>query len=240
MAEQVLINCQIWHGGYDLSGKHNQISIAYGAEGLDKTPFGSRARRRTTGITDAEISGGGFWHAQGLDDVLKDGLAVDNQAIAISPTDGSPGSLVYMLKGVDGEYAPSFKVGELVGFNFAAYGQGDLVRGVIMENSARSATGSGTARELEEVPDGKKIHAALHVLSISGTGTPAVTVTIDSNDANVWDGSEEERFAFARTTARGAQWLTLKGPVTDTWWRVSWEIEGVNPSILFAVVLGIR
>lgn len=240
MAEQVLIDCQIWHGGYDLSGKHNQISIVYGAEAKDKTPFNSRTRRNAAGIAGAEISGGGFWSGQGLDDVLEGGLAVDNQAIAISPTDGSIGSLVFMLKGVDGEYVPSFRIGELVGFNFAAYGQGDLVRGVIMENSARSATGSGTARELEEVPDGKKIHAALHVLSISGTGTPAVTVTIDSNDANVWDGSEEERFAFARTTARGAQWLTLKGPVTDTWWRVSWEIEGVNPSILFAVVLGIR
>lgn len=240
MADLVLKDCQIWHGGYDLSGKHSSIAIKYGCDIKDKTPFNVSSRAKIAGLTDAEISGSGFWDAASPDKVLYDNLGVDNQVLVVSPSNGGLGQLAYMLKGVDGQYAPGAQIGELIEFNFAAYGQGDLVRGVIMENATRTATGTGTARSLAAAIAGQKIHAGLQVFGVSGTGGPDVTVTIDSHDANVWDGSETERFAFAEASVVGAQWLTIDGPVTDTWWRVSWAITGTNPSISFAVTLGIK
>lgn len=240
MADLVLNNCQIWHGGYDLSGKHNSINIKYGCEIKDKTAFNVSSRSKISGLTDAEISGAGFWDAASPDKVFYDGLGVDGQALSVSPSSGGLGQLAYMLKGVDGEYVPGAPIGDLLGFDFAAYGQGDLVRGIVMENATRTATGTGTARSLDAVLAGQKVHAALHIFSLAGTGTPTLTVTIDSHDANVWDGSETERFAFTAATAIGAQWMTIDGPITDTWWRVSWTISGTNPSIAFALVLGIK
>ncbi len=240
MAELVLINCQIFHGGYDLSSKHNEISLVYGAEIKDRTVFNTNSRLKKAGLADAEISGGGFWDASALDEALFEGVAVDGQVFSISPSTGVPGSRAYMLQGVDGEYVPGARIGELLGFNFAAYGQGELVRGTIMENATRAATGTGTPRQLGAVGAAQKMYAALHVFGITGTDAPGVSVTVDSNDADLWDGTESQRITFNPATAPGAQWASLDGPVTDTWWRVRWEITGTNPSIRFAVALGIK
>ena len=101
MAEQVLLNCQIFHGGYDLSGKHNEISLAYGADIKDKTPLNVTSRRKIAGLCDAEISGGGFWSAADLDAVLFNGLTVDDQIFTISPSSGAIGSRRPLRGGVD-------------------------------------------------------------------------------------------------------------------------------------------
>lgn len=240
MSERVLKDCRIYHGGYDLSGRESEIVLAYGAEIKDRTAGATTARQKLAGLTAVEVSGGGYWDPQVNDAALFEGLALDAQVLTVVPASGAPGSLAYTMRAADGEYSPSGAVGDLIGYDFAAYGIGALVRGVVMESATLDASGAGTPRELPAVPEGKALHAALHVLGVEGTGAPGVTVTIESSAANTWDGSETVRVEFDAALAPGAQWAALPGPVTDTWWRVSWTVTGTEPGIRVVVVLGIK
>ena len=115
-----------------------------------------------------------------------------------------------------------------------------LVRGTIAHppGTARTASGTGTGLQLGAVPAGRRLYAALHVLSVAGT-TPSITVTVESDDANTF-ASATTRLTFDAATAAGGQVLRTTGDaITDTWFRVTWTISGTSPSFLFVVALGI-
>lgn len=241
MSELVYKDCKIYHGGYDLSGKHSEVSIALKAEMKDKTAFGASSRERKAGLVESEVSGTGFWDSSGLDSVLYDGLGVSDSVLTICPTTGAIGERAYILKAVDGEYVPGESIGELLGFTFAAYSQSHLIYSTVMETGAKTATATGTARQFSAaVLATQKMYAAIHCTAVSGTDTPTISVQIDSNSANTWDGSETTRHTFTDITAIGSQWAEIDGAVTDTWWRVSWTITGTDPSFTVALSMGIK
>lgn len=241
MAIQVLKNCRIYHGGYDLSGKHNDIKIDYGAEAKDRTAFLSGARQRVSGLTDAEITGSGWWDVDDSDPAFFNGVGVDGGVITVCPTTGALGELAYFMRGVDGRYEPGGQVGELVAFNFAAYGDGALVRGVVMETGSKAVDGNGTPRQFAAVTAGQKMCLAFHLTGLAGT-TPEIEVTVYSNSGNTWDGSETLRHTFTLTDAVGAQLIEIDGPITDTWWRASWDVSGSGDDlgITIALSMGIK
>jgi len=240
MSELYWRDCRIYHGGYDLTGKHNQVTLALRPDIKDRTTFLSAgAKQKRAGLVEATMSGGGFWDATGLDPALYDGVGVDDGILTFCPLAGVVADPAYFMKGVDSEFAPGGKIGDLVAFNFAALSTSPAVKGVIMDTGAKTTTAAGTARQVGAALAEQKLYAALHVFNVSGTGAPSLTVTIDSHDANTWDGSETERLAFSAMLAQGALWRELAGPITDTWYRASWTITGTNPSFLFCVSLGI-
>ena len=204
MAELVYKNCKLYVGGYDLSGSHNELSLAYGADMLDKTAFGTSSRQRRAGLKNVECSHSGFWEGgdNNVDDVLFDNLSLPNQVMTVCPTDGSFGEVAFTFQNVIGEYSPGGNIGELMRFNFAAYGEGDLVRGTVMETGTKTASGNGTARQLGAVQSGQKLYAALHVIAVSGT-TPSLTVVVQSDDTSDFL-SPTDRITFAAATAIGA------------------------------------
>ena len=116
---------------------------------------------------------------------------------------------------------------------------GPIIRGTLMHSGAvaRTASGTGTARQLGAVSSSQKVYAALHVLSASGT-TPSLTVKVQSDNA-VGFPSATDVITFSAATAVGSQWGSTAGALTDDWWRVSYTISGTSPSFLFAVTIGI-
>lgn len=74
---------------------------------------------------------------------------------------------------------------------------------------------------------------------MAGTGTPTLTVAIESDDASGF-ASATTRLTFDAATAAGGQILRTDGTaITDTWYRANWTISGTSPSFLFALALGV-
>ncbi|HEU0139609.1 MAG TPA: hypothetical protein VFQ79_07860 [Bryobacteraceae bacterium] len=50
--------------------------------------------------------------------------------------------------------------------------------------------------------------------------------------------SPVDRITFAAANAVGSQWGSAIGPITDTWFQVSWTITGTTPSFTFICAVG--
>jgi hypothetical protein len=161
---------------------------------------------------------------------------------ATSASDTAAGNLGYLTKALRTSITLLGAVGDVAPWEANAAGTWPLVRGQFAHPSgvARSTTGSGTAINLGAVAAGERLYASLHVLSVSGTSTPTLTVTVQSDDAEGF-ADPTTQLTFDAATAVGGQILRTDGTaITDTWWRVGWTITGTDPSFLFAAAFGIE
>lgn len=238
MAITVLRDVDVLMDGYRLRGIMNSVALNDACELQDATAFGDTAMRRVAGLYSPAVDMEGFYDAT-LDGVLNSNLGVANVPITVStPAGSADGETAFMFRAMAGEYSAFGGVGEVNPFSLKAEGSDGsrLVRGTIMHNATRTASGNGTARQLGAIASGKKMYAALHVLSASVSDTLDIVIASDDNAGFT---SGVTRLTFSQATAIGSQWLTLDGPITDDWWRVQYTIGGVSPSFEFIVVLGI-
>lgn len=248
MAIQTLTNLKTWLDGYDVSGDLNEATVDDGADMKDASVFGLDTHRMQPGLKTAKLGLKGFWQAddsaspQLIDKTLFTRVAVANSVVSLSPAGGAEGDVGFSLRALLGQYAPGAKVGDLFAFTVSAEASGGsgLVRGTVMHNAARTATGTGTIRQLGAVSATQKVYAALHVLAVAGT-TPTLVVKVQSA-ALVGFGSPTDEITFASANAIGSQWATpLAGAITDAFWRLSWTITGsAGQSFTFVVVVGIQ
>jgi hypothetical protein len=174
----------------------------------------------------------------GLDETMFGYFATKNvpQSLSIGSADGSP---TYFMRGMTTSYAPILgSVGELAGAQISgATSTGKLVRGqrIHPTSVARSATGNGTGYQLGALAADQSLFVALHVLA--RTGTASMTLKIQSDTTGF--GSPTDRItSFTAATARGYQWGSVAGAVTDDYWRCVYTITGTG-TITFAVSAGI-
>jgi len=249
MATQVLTDVRAYVGGLDATGQTNQLAMEATAVALDATTFGSGGwMARAGGLKDAKVTLSGFaisgsipGLAQADDEFWADLIGGVSVPAIFVPTSGAVGSLAYLGRWLDVNYKRFGKVGELDPFELTANGDCVISRGTVMhpQGTARTTTGNGTALQLGAISATQKLYAVLNVLSITGT-TPSLTVAVQSNVDNTF-GAPTTRGTFtAVTTTVGAPaMIVVSGPVTDTWWRVTWTIAGTSPSYLFAAAAGI-
>jgi hypothetical protein len=248
MSKMVLLNARTFVSGADLSGSGSKIEIGEEWETKGVTNWRSGgATEVIAGLGSVEISAEGQWEAG--DTSKPDDSFWSNRRVlepwSIGPTDASDtsvGALMYLTKALRTKMQIGGAVGDVAPWVASAKGGWPLVRGESMHQSgtARTATGNGTARQLGVVGENQAMYANLHVLSVSGTGTPTLTVGIQSDDA-IGFPSSTARGAFAAATAPGGQAIRIPGAIaTDSWWRLNWTISGVNPSFLFLVTMGIE
>lgn len=241
MASQILSNHKLFFGGYDMSGDLNAMALKYGAELKDSTNFASAGwRERKPGLKDVSFAHEGFWDGTvgGIDDTLFADLALASSPMTIVPASGAEGDVAFTFKAIEAAYSPGAKIGDMLAFSVAGSGDGNLVRGTLVHNSAETAGGNGNIFNLGAVSATQKVYAALHVLAISGT-TKQFNCKVQSA-ALVGFGSPTDRIAFSQATAIGAQWGTpVDGAITDAYWRLVFTLSGVT-SVTFAVVIGIQ
>tara|TARA_R110000868_G_scaffold29889_25_gene111160 strand:+ start:5471 stop:6193 length:723 start_codon:yes stop_codon:yes gene_type:complete len=239
MAERVLDDCKFWYGGFDLSGDMNAMTLRIASELQETTRFGNSTRTRIGGLKAILANAEGLWNGGdgAVDDVLFDNLAA-KQPVTICATDGADGEPAFAFQAITGNYETGGAVGEVLPFSVEAESDdSDLVRGTIMHNATRSATGNGTARQLGAVSASQRLFAALHV--IATTGSPTLDVIVESDAADDFSGSETTRITFAQATAAGAEWATpVAGAITDDWFRSGYTIGGTG-TITFVVFIGI-
>ncbi|MFG2056690.1 hypothetical protein ACGFI9_21970 [Micromonospora sp. NPDC048930] len=248
MAE-ILKNVRLYTGGADLTGASNKVDAGAEVEERDVTtwknydPASDKVWKEVQGGTaSAKITASGFWPAA-------DPLAVDEQLFAALgglsswsalPKGSAVGDLAWLTYCLQGQYQFLGQQGEIAPWSGSWSSSAPLARGIVAHapGAARVATGSGTAVQHVAVPAGAELLCALHVLSIAGTATPTLTVTVESDDAQAFT-TPTARAAFTPATTLGGQFRRVAGPNTDTWYRVSWTIAGTNPSFLFLVTLGV-
>jgi len=243
----VLLDARTFVSGADLSGSGNKIELSEESEAKKTTNWRSGgATENIAGLTSVELNAEGQWEAGDLGEV--DDSFWANRRVkepwSIAPesdSDLAAGGLMYVARILRTKMQMWGSVGEVGSWTANGTGTWPLARGACAHASGvpRTATGSGTAVQLGALAAGQYLYANLHVLSISGTAAPTITVTVQSDD-NSGFTTPTTRGSFAAKTAIGGEAIRIAGPFTDTYWRVGWTISGTNPSFLFLASFGIE
>lgn len=242
MAPFVLKNCRLYVAGYDLSGFLNEMALQSEREAKDSTCFNADTQHSIPGLFKNAFAHKGLYEAgqnpDREDQILSDRLGLLDDVVTICPTNGTAGEPAYFTKQLEVGLTLDGKIGEIFAFSVNAQGTADLLRGTVLENGTRAATGNGAAFNVGQVQAGHKLYGAMHVLAASGTD-PTLDVVVASDDAPGF-ASPTNRLTFNRATAIGAQFLMpVDGPITDTWWRAQFTIGGTTPSFTAIVVVAI-
>lgn len=243
----VLTGCRIFAGGLDLTGYSNKTSLEPEYEEKDVTTFlpitdpNFGWKKCIAGLGSAKVTGGGH---RDITFATQDELTWTNFGSVIPhsvyPADANEGSLGYFTSVLAKSYTFGGAVGDVDAWAIDDMSAWPVVRGASLEapGTARIASGNGTAVQIAAVSASQHLYAALHVLSVVGTGGPTLAVKVQSDVDNSF-GSPADQITFTTASAAGGQIARVAGPITDTWFRVNYTITGSTPSFLFVVTCGI-
>ncbi|MEU3667535.1 hypothetical protein [Streptomyces virginiae] len=244
MSKFVLLNARLFAVGADLTGASNKIELTSEIEDKESTNYYSAGYKEVIGgLGSAEVTAEGQWEAADsskVDDAMWARLGGVGPWTAC-PDGAAVGDLAYITQCLTASYTLGGSVGDVAPWSGKGASSWPLVRGQMAHpaGTARTSTGVGTAVQLGAVPAGKRLYAALHVLSVAGT-TPSITARIESDNAVGFPSATTQLTFTAATTAGGEALRTSGSAITDDWFRVAWTISGTTPSFLFATSFGIR
>jgi hypothetical protein len=243
MAILAFTGATIWYGLADLSDDAKEVMLDASVAPLDSTTFASGGWvSNAAGLRSAKADVKGNWQAGTAD--LPDDLSFGNLGtggvpLTITPAGAAVSNVCYFGSFLEPSYKTGGKVGDLLSFETSLMADAPLVRGQIANASAKTSTGTTTGLNLGAVGAGQAIYCAVHVLTVSGTATPSLTVAVQSGSSSGF-ASPTTVVTGAAITAPGSQFLT--GPTgvnTDTWQRLSLTITGTTPSFLLYAAIGI-
>lgn len=243
MATYSVTGAKLYFGGHDLSGTASQLAAAISAEELEDTTFGDDGwRSRQAGLKQVQLSGSGFNESDGTgdpDDLFNDNLGT-TAVVTVAEQTGADGESATSFQALPFSFAPEANIGQLWAYTVELNGKTAAAHGTILHDTttARTATGTGTGRQLGSVGASEKLYAALHVIDASGTN-PTLDVVVQSDD-NSGFTSPTSRITFSQATDVDGQWATpVDGAISDDHFRVSYTIGGTSPSFKFIVVVAI-
>lgn len=240
MAQFVLEQQRIVIDALDLTRFTNTVGVDNGVDALDSTCFGQSTKSNKAGLYTAGLNIEGYTSFAGIDtDALY--YKLGNNAICSILNSLTEGDVAYFLSGMLNSYKPwGDAQGELAKFSAQFASQDVLIRGrTLAFKTAVSATGNGSVFTLPAVGTGKKLYAALHVLTATGT-SPQLTVALKSDATSAFSGAETTRIAFTAASATGVQYLSAVAPITDTNYRVTHTVSGTGASFDYLLVAGVR
>lgn len=244
MSKMCLTNVRAFAGACDLTAVTNRVEIDPKIAAEDVTNYASAGWVELLGgLAESDIVAAGFWES-GADASFVDPSSFAGLGVvapwSIAPAGAADGALAYLTNALEAKYEPiKGKVGDAAGFEASAKGCTKVARGLVAHppGTARTATGTGTALQIGALSASQSLYVNLHVLSVSGTATPTITVRIESDNA-VGFPSPATVGTFTAATAIGGQHMRVAGAVTDDWYRAAFTISGTTPSFLFLVTFG--
>lgn len=243
MALLSLQNAVILTGPANLSGYANSVELSASSEEQDVTTFATAGFRSVIGgMKEVEINTEGFWDAGAVtlpDDRFWAELNTTGNVMTVTPTGAVVGDTAYFTRVLRPNYTFGAEVGDVLPFSTTAMGDGTaLVRGVIADNQARTATGTTAVRTLVVPTASTRPYAAIHVLAASGT-TPSLTVALQGDDA-IGFPSPAVVATSSAITAPGSIWLQgAYGATLDSFYRLSYTVTGTTPSFTVIASIGI-
>lgn len=247
MAAFALLDVDLYADELDLSCFTQTVGVTVDAVELDATTFCSAGWQ----VPIAGIRGS-TWTASGPTDMatatasqlsaVDQILAVDigsQYVLSAIPAGGTAGNVGYFTTGRLMTRTPiTGTVGDLATHDVSFRGNNPTVRGTLADIQTIVATGDGSEYELGAVSATQRVWAAVHFLTAGGT-TPSIEVKIQSDVDDAF-GSPVDQITFSAATAKGAQFSSTVGAITDTWWRAVWTVSGTNPSFQTRILIGIQ
>jgi len=240
VAKQVLTNVRYFVGPADLTAQTNKVELDNAFEEKDVTNYGSSGKKEViAGIESIALSAEGFW--QGGDPGYADdefwGARGVIEAHTVGPISATVGDPAYVTQAVRLSAKNFGAVGDVAMFTLSATGSYPLGRGnfLMSPGTAVTTTGTGTAVQAGAVASGQGLYATLHILSVAGASTPTITVKVQSDD-NSGMTTPTDVITFTAATAVGSQISRAAGPITDTYFRVSYTVTGGGGTSFLAVV----
>ncbi len=237
MAEGIIKDVKLVLDGRDLSGRMNQFNINYSVDMLDKTVFGSSFRKRKAGLKTVEISGAAYFDSVpytsggGNDPLIfpKLGAGGSTSIVTVCPSGfATIGYESYFSKGVISQYSPAGRIGELLGLNIVIGGDGELIRGKVMESATNLSTGNiGNIKLFSEpVLKSKKLYGAVHVFKVS-TGR-SYTLDVERCTTTDFTSAKTTQFSIIISTEDmgKAKWGTTKVNASSTGY--SYRFQATN------------
>jgi hypothetical protein len=247
MAKLVLTNVRLFVGPADLTGQSNKVEIVDAMEEKETTNFGSAAAKEViAGIESVAIGAEGQWQAGDpgyVDDEMWAARRVI-EAYTAGPDGAVVGTAAYLTQAVRLDSKLFGQVGDVMPWTLGAAGSWPLARGMFAQapGSAITADANGTSVNLGAVPAGQRLYASLHLLSVAGTNTPTIAVTIESDTATNFP-TPVTVLTFSTVSAVGSQIIrTATTGNTDTWYRAVFDVNangGTGMSFLAVIALGI-
>lgn len=240
----VLTNVRYFVGPADLTSYSNKVEVEDTLEEKDATNFGSAgAKELLAGLESIAFQAEGQWNAgdPGYPDDSFWASRRTVEAHSVAPIGTTVGNAAYTTQAVRTSAKLFGTVGDVAPWALSAVGSWPMARGMVVcsPGTAVTTTGTGTSVTLGAVSDSQRLYASLHVLSVTGTSSPTIAVTIQSDD-NAPFGTPTSRLTFTTTGSVGSESIRGSlGAITDTFYRCSFTVTGTNPSFLALVVLGI-
>lgn len=255
MADPVLLSdCKVYLGGYDITGSINSVKLEAKRAELGNSRMGDDAETFYPGLMQVDAGVSGFYEAgSGLVDtviasprIISSSYDASEWPLTFAPPSapglaGADGNVCYNVRSAQFGYQIGSAHGGLLPYDLTSRVRtGTMDRGTIMMAKAtRTATYTGTARQLGAVTASQQLVAILHVFSVTG-GSGSVTVTVESDNL-VGFATPTTRATFtavATAAGVGRQVVVTAGAITDDWWRVvaTWT-AGTNYSAACALAI---
>lgn len=227
----VMKNARILHEGYDLSCDVNEVKTKISVNMVEDTCMGSDTRTKKAGLMEVSGSISGFYANEHLIDTLDDDIL---GIFSMFPNSQNP--IGFSFKGLVSSWDRGAKVGDLVTMSAELAGTTKMLRTTLLHSGPRAVSGVGTPIILRPVLANEVLHAVLHVTKI--TGTVGITAAIESDDAAEFT-TPTGRIAFGQITSPGAAWVSIAGPVADTFYSPKWTFTGTG-TVEFTLAIGIE
>jgi len=231
----IVQNAKVYLGSTDLTGQANAVAVNYSANVLDNTVLGNDTKSAAGGVKQFDASIEGYWNS--TEDAAVFGNVGGNDVLTVVNGTGIVTDPAFMMACVVGSYNPSGSHGELLAFSAAVQSRSNLGRGQLACNAGLTTSGSQSGVNLGAVSSTQKIVASLHALTVSGT-SPTLDVTVESDVDNTF-ASPTTVLTFSQVTAATALEIEADGPITDTWFRITYTIAGTTPSFAVRAAIGI-
>mgnify|MGYP001571894393 CR=1 FL=1 len=242
MGTEVFRDAKVWLAQFNMTGYLNELELTHGVELQDNTVFGNTTRSMAPGLETLTFSLKGFsdFTDDTQDEIVRTRVGTQSIPVTIGMQTGLQATRAYLLEAGISAYQSGGAVGILAPFSLSGYANDGqkIINGVILEDGMLARTANGTSSSWGELAVGatEKLYAILHVVAYSGFTNVVIKLTSDT----VGFPSPTDRITFDTVTGLTSQFaIPLAGPITDTYWRVSYTVTGLG-SISFVCAFGVK
>ena len=231
MSKDLLRDQRIYIDGYELTSRSNTCQIQASKDIKDATTFGTTNREKLSGLRDFTFGAGGFMDPDEADQAIWSGLDGSDFMVTVTPNTPSVGGIAYLMKAVESSIQILGAVGEVSPFQIGAAGNSLMTKGAVMvlPSNAITAAGVSTVQQNSNAGVGKKLKLAIHVLGISGSGTPTITFTLKSSQVVGMTSPTTLITTPAINALSGFYSEAILGAI-GTYFQLSWTLTGTTPS----------
>jgi hypothetical protein len=237
----VMKGVKLWAGALSLGGNTTTVAVDNGYDELEKTGIEDITRHFDLGLETLGFSCDGY-QVVSQNTILKSMFDAYDGPITLA-TSATEGVDTFFFRTLISEFnPPQGSVGSLKPFKLKGSPRGGrgLITGKLLANkTAIVADGNGTAFQLPAVASGQRVFVAAHLLAMTGT-TPTLILKLQSAAAENFSGTVTDRIVIPTFSATGKAFVELDGPITDTWYRVNYDVSGSGHSSDFVVVAGVK